>query len=65
MLCFVARIPLTWNTDMQELSGQEVSVELLEGEDENSLHPSRAPRAVVLSHNFVSVWYWLPVGSDG
>ena len=39
---------------MQELSGQEVSVELLEGEDDNSLHPSRAPRAVVLSHNFVS-----------
>ncbi|KAL8610234.1 hypothetical protein ACOMHN_038929 [Nucella lapillus] len=46
------RIPLTWNTDMQELSGQEVSVELLEGEDDNSMHPSRAPRTVVLSHNF-------------
>ncbi|KAK7102114.1 hypothetical protein V1264_020385 [Littorina saxatilis] len=44
------RIPLTWNTDMQELSGQEVSVELVEGEDENS-HSSRAPRAVILSHN--------------
>nr|KAG5695020.1 hypothetical protein BaRGS_015844 [Batillaria attramentaria] len=46
------RIPLTWNTDLAELGGQEVSVELTESEEENSLVPSRAPRAVVLSHNF-------------
>ena len=39
---------------MQELLGQEVSVELVEGEDESGLPSSRAPRAVILSHNFVS-----------
>ncbi|KAK6176333.1 hypothetical protein SNE40_014636 [Patella caerulea] len=42
------RIPLTWNTDMAELAGQEVSVELIEGEE--GLNRSMS-RAVVLAHN--------------
>ena len=51
----VGRIPLTWNTDMAELAGQEVSVELLDAEDDQmTLHSARAPRAVILSHNLVS-----------
>ncbi|BFZ08162.1 hypothetical protein BsWGS_11201 [Bradybaena similaris] len=45
------RIQLTWNTDMGELAGQEVSVELMEIDDENGI-PASMPRAVVLSHNF-------------
>ncbi|XP_025094528.1 serine/threonine-protein kinase A-Raf-like isoform X2 [Pomacea canaliculata] len=46
------RIPLTWNTDMAELAGQEVSVELIESDEDNSRLSRSAPRAVVLSHNF-------------
>jgi hypothetical protein len=42
---------------MLELAGQEVSVELIEGEDDNNLGPSRSTRAVVLSHNFVRILY--------
>ncbi|BFZ10465.1 hypothetical protein BsWGS_13504 [Bradybaena similaris] len=45
------RIQLTWNTDMGELAGQEVSVELMEIDDDNNITRSM-PRAVVLSHNF-------------
>ncbi|CAG5124401.1 unnamed protein product, partial [Candidula unifasciata] len=45
------RIQLTWNTDMGELAGQEVSVELMEVDDENGVPPSMH-RSVFLSHNF-------------
>ncbi|KAK6994772.1 serine/threonine-protein kinase A-Raf-like isoform X1 [Biomphalaria glabrata] len=45
------RIQLTWNTDMGELAGQEVSVELMEVDDDNGITRSM-PRAVVLSHNY-------------
>ncbi|KAH9518954.1 hypothetical protein Btru_008774 [Bulinus truncatus] len=45
------RIQLTWNTDMGELAGQEVSVELVEVDDDNGI-PRSMPRAVVLSHNY-------------
>ncbi|XP_041347487.1 serine/threonine-protein kinase A-Raf-like isoform X2 [Gigantopelta aegis] len=46
------RIPLTWNTDMAELLGQEVSVELIENDEESILTSRSMPRAVILSHNF-------------
>ncbi|XP_005096987.2 serine/threonine-protein kinase A-Raf isoform X2 [Aplysia californica] len=45
------RIQLTWNTDMMELAGQEVSVELIEPDEENGSTRS-VPRAVVLAHNY-------------
>ncbi|CAL1527085.1 unnamed protein product [Lymnaea stagnalis] len=45
------RIQLTWNTDMGELAGQEVSVELMEVDDDSSMTRSM-PRTVVLSHNY-------------
>lgn len=39
---------------MGELAGQEVSVELMEIDDDNGI-PASMPRAVVLSHNFVRI----------
>ena len=39
---------------MAELLGQEVSVELIENDEENILTSRSMPRAVILSHNFVS-----------
>lgn len=38
---------------MGELAGQEVSVELMEVDDDNNMTRS-VPRVVVLAHNFVS-----------
>lgn len=38
---------------MGELAGQEVSVELIEPDDENGSRP--VARAVILSHNYVSI----------
>ncbi|RUS75032.1 hypothetical protein EGW08_017213 [Elysia chlorotica] len=45
------RIQLTWNTDMAELAGQNVSVELMEVDNDNG-GPRAAQRIVVLSHNY-------------
>ncbi|GFO42817.1 serine/threonine-protein kinase b-raf-like [Plakobranchus ocellatus] len=47
------RIQLTWNTDMAELAGQEVSVELMEVDNDNGAPMVwSAQRIVVLSHNY-------------
>ncbi|XP_071082636.1 serine/threonine-protein kinase A-Raf-like isoform X1 [Haliotis cracherodii] len=46
------RIPLTWNTDMAELAGQEVTIELMESEEDLTVAQRNTTRAVILSHNF-------------
>ena len=45
-LCFICRSPLSWDTDIAHLAGQEISVEL---KDRITL-----PKSTSISHNYVS-----------
>ena len=52
----IHRIQLTWNTDMIELVGQEVSVEAIEPDEDDGI-PLPQPTTLLnkkIPHNFVS-----------